>query len=254
MRHLIAIEGQDLPAGGFIQLLNRDSGLGVNLRRGGGAEAAAAVDADRYLFILEGELSIETAAGCEPAARESLVAVPAGAVLGMSSTPASLWLEFSVSRDAPATEASLRHVSMTRADLDRFEGGAFAHQQLVGRSTGSDAVRVNTLRVAPGAGSPDFHIHDFDQFYVILEGEMQIDIGHRRISAGPMTLVHLPAGLVHRNFNAGPRPERHISLLVPEPLEEQIFDYAVEIHNREAEFFDAAAAIDTDRHQEKLRS
>lgn len=45
----------------------------------------------------------------------------------------------------------------------------------------------------------------------------------------------LPEGVVHRNFNAGEAVERHAALLVPEPPSDAIFDYAVTVHDREAE-------------------
>jgi mannose-6-phosphate isomerase-like protein (cupin superfamily) len=240
MRHLIAIERADLAPGARSNLLDRREGLSADIARGSGVKSITIEEVDRYLFVLEGAVSVVLGAAREVAEAETLITVPAGARLTLFADASATWLEFRQD-EQPLTLGSCG-ISIARADPDRFEGEGFNHQMLAGRSTGSSA-RVNALRVDPGAGSPDFHIHDFDQYYVVLEGEMQVDIGHRRYRAGPMTLVVLPAGLVHRNFNAGPTAERHISLLVPEPLEDAIFDYAVEILDQEAAFFDVPTAL-----------
>lgn len=68
---------------------------------------------------------------------------------------------------------------------------------------------------------------------------MTIDVGKKRQVAGAHTLVFFPAGVVHRNFNASDMVERHITLLVPEPGEGEIFDYAVIIHEHEAKLLEA---------------
>jgi quercetin dioxygenase-like cupin family protein len=69
------------------------------------------------------------------------------------------------------------------------------------------------------SGSTGFprHIHSFDQFYFVLDGTLTIEVANRRYEADKYDLVVLPAGVPHRNWNAGPGVERHIALLVPEP-------------------------------------
>jgi hypothetical protein len=46
---------------------------------------------------------------------------------------------------------------------------------------------------------------------------MQLEIGLNSYTAGPNTLVTLPAGMPHRNWNEGPDSEYHLNLRVPEP-------------------------------------
>lgn len=238
MRHLVAIESERLLPGERTNLLAEEAGCRIDLVRGARERSRTKADRDRFLFVLEGSAAVETGDGRVTAKQEELVFAPAGATLDLMADAEAVWIEFS---PVHSIARSGQAVAVTQADPLRFEGAGFVHQKLAGRSTGSEALRINTLRVDPGTGSPDYHIHDFDQFYVILEGEMQIDVGRARIRAGPNTLVHLPAGLVHRNFNAGPGVERHISVLAPEPTEGAIFDYAVEISDREAEFFDVTS-------------
>jgi len=143
------------------------------------------------------------------------------------------WLEIEVSAMLE-NEVPPRPAHVIRVDESRFEGMGFAYQSLADRSTGCRSLRLNLLQVQPGAGSPDFHIHAFAQLYVILDGEMTIDVGRARLRAPRHSIVCLPPGVVHRNFNASNAVERHISLLVPEPQQGEIFDYAVDIHEHEA--------------------
>jgi mannose-6-phosphate isomerase-like protein (cupin superfamily) len=62
------------------------------------------------------------------------------------------------------------------------------------------------------------HLHTFDQFYYVLSGTMQLQIGLEKFTAGRNTYVLLPAGVPHRNWNDGPEIERHLNLQVPEML------------------------------------
>jgi mannose-6-phosphate isomerase-like protein (cupin superfamily) len=82
--------------------------------------------------------------------------------------------------------------------------------------------------VEPGGSGPDTHVHHFDQFYYVLDGTLTVEVGFDRFTAGPHTLVVLPAGVPHRQWNEGAEPERHLTLLVPEPLPGEPWDIGVE--------------------------
>lgn len=200
---------------------------------------------DRFCFVVEG--SGNAALGQESFAlgRRAMVHIPAGAphLIGNADVGQPLWL-IDIFAAAPpqalfkpasarAWPNAAQQIRAVRADA--FTKGGFAYQSLAERATGSQHLRVNFVEVQPGAGSPDYHIHEFDQFYFILEGGMTVDIGKRRQLAAKHHFVHLPAGIVHRNYNAGSVPEVHFALLAPEPAPGAIFDYAVDIHGREAE-------------------
>jgi mannose-6-phosphate isomerase-like protein (cupin superfamily) len=64
---------------------------------------------------------------------------------------------------------------------------------LVDRKSGSQHLRANIVRVQSGVSSPDLHIHAFDQYYFILEGEMRVVIGRQEMDAPEHFLVRLPA-------------------------------------------------------------
>jgi mannose-6-phosphate isomerase-like protein (cupin superfamily) len=105
----------------------------------------------------------------------------------------------------------------------------FRLHPLVQRTTGASGARMHYVELAPTSGGPDLHFHDFDQFYFVLEGKLEIQVGTRTMTAGPNSLVILPAGTVHTNFNPGPGVERHLAILTPEPAPGERFDYTVEI-------------------------
>jgi mannose-6-phosphate isomerase-like protein (cupin superfamily) len=203
---------------------------------------------DRLLFILSG--SAEATVGNEtfPAPVHALVLLPAGTphqIRPIGGTLRVLEVLAPVpARDAyrPAEPRSVPNAAALVRPLlaENFSQGGFAYQSLSDRKSGSANVRVNVVEVRPGAGSPDFHIHAFDQFYFILAGRMHVEIGRKLLVAEAGSLVRLPAGVIHRNYNLGPEPEKHVTLIVPEPGEGEIFDYACDIHEHEAEIMAAA--------------
>lgn len=72
----------------------------------------------------------------------------------------------------------------------------------------------NDVMVVKFKGAFPFHKHDTtDDFFLVLEGEMEMDIEGappRTVKAGEMFIV--PAGVVHR-----PRAEREVKVLLIEP-------------------------------------
>jgi mannose-6-phosphate isomerase-like protein (cupin superfamily) len=93
----------------------------------------------------------------------------------------------------------------------------FHLQILADRETGSGRVSFRLATVEPDSPGTPWHIHDFDQIYFVLDGALDIDVADRHFRAGRHDLVVLPAGMPHRNRNAGAVPESHLVLLVPEP-------------------------------------
>jgi mannose-6-phosphate isomerase-like protein (cupin superfamily) len=72
--------------------------------------------------------------------------------------------------------------------------------------------------MAPGGAGPTTHIHDFDQFYFVLSGSLEVEVALQHHRVKPNTLVVLPAGVPHRQWNgSGDEAERHLAMLVPEP-------------------------------------
>lgn len=240
MRYVRPFDLQGISAGEASSWLiapEEEAGCSIRLRRGGGQVTPASVSAERFALVLSGEALLENAAGRHPAPTGSVVFIPAQQAGCIAGDANACWIEVEAKAE-PGVETS----QVIKVDPSRFEGEGFAYQSLADRSTGARSMRLNVLQVQPGSGSPDFHIHAFAQLYVILEGEMTIDIGRTRLRAGKNSIVWLPPGVVHRNFNASGRIERHVSLLVPEPAEGAVFDFAVAIAEKEAELLKAIPA------------
>ena len=188
---------------------------------------------ERFLFVVRGAVRLDGDA--EEAAAEEIIFCPADSDVSVDADTGSVWLE--IAAPLPAGAPSLADApKVVKLDKSKFEGEGFTWQNMIDRKTGAQSLRLNVLQVMPGAGSPDYHIHRFSQYYLIQSGVMTVDIGHRRFEAKANTLVYLPEGVVHRNFNASGAMERHMSLIIPEPGEGEIFDFAVHIQGREAEF------------------
>jgi quercetin dioxygenase-like cupin family protein len=99
-----------------------------------------------------------------------------------------------------------------QASDDRFT------QMLLGRDSGSSTCEINCIKTPVGDGSPaGLHTHPFDQVFYVLEGTMSLEIDGASHEAGPGTLVVFPAGVPHRNWNAGSEPTVHLALNVPLP-------------------------------------
>jgi mannose-6-phosphate isomerase-like protein (cupin superfamily) len=106
---------------------------------------------------------------------------------------------------------------------------ALTAQHLARRDNGNPSCRIQVSRIAPGHSSPaGFHIHEVDQYYYILTGELKVEIAREIYKEGeeivadiytakPNTLIIFPKGVPHRNWNDTAEPVYHIGLLVPEP-------------------------------------
>lgn len=105
-----------------------------------------------------------------------------------------------------------------RFEAHRGHGQASGIQSLplVDRKTGSEYLRIFASVSPPGTGL-GHHIHPFDQFYFVLEGELEGAIGLEPIRAHAGQLVHFVEGVVHRNHNGTNEPVRMITINVPEP-------------------------------------
>jgi mannose-6-phosphate isomerase-like protein (cupin superfamily) len=117
-----------------------------------------------------------------------------------------------------------------RVKHDAFEPTAIkgsAVQWLARRDSGSPHAAINLEQSEPNAGAPELHIHGFDQIYFVTEGIMHVQLGLKQFAAKPNTFVIIPAGTVHRQWNAGNVTEKHLTLLLPEPKPGEPMDVSV---------------------------
>lgn len=108
-----------------------------------------------------------------------------------------------------------------RVDVDRL--GALPKterfsQKMLEPASGARACTATYIRTPKGGGSPEgMHVHDVDQLMFIIEGAMSVEVDGRRDVVGPGTLVVIPAGIAHRNWNDGDAPTVHLAVNAPVP-------------------------------------
>lgn len=91
-------------------------------------------------------------------------------------------------------------------------------QRLLDPADSETGLGVTLIRTPAGGGSPHgLHTHEFDQVFYLLEGEMTVELGGETSTAEAGSLIVLPKGIPHRNFNAGAVPTLHLSIAVSKP-------------------------------------
>ena len=91
-------------------------------------------------------------------------------------------------------------------------------QPLFDWNSGAKTCTINCIKTPPGGGSPaGLHVHDVDQIFYILDGTMSIEIEGQTHECGPGSLIVFPAGVPHRNWNAGSQPTLHLAFNTPQP-------------------------------------
>jgi quercetin dioxygenase-like cupin family protein len=205
---------------------------------------------DQVYYILDGTLDVEIDGVKHTANPHSAVFIPAGAIHShvprtdefhldiISPAPIrGLPLAYNVG-DAPTALPpgfSLTSIHNGTQPLDRskprvpgwvrsLEDAPFNDTHVPGfrariacsTKLGASDVMVNVADVDPGPG-PSWHIHEFDQFYYVLEGRLSVDIVNKSYDVGPHELIVIPAGVPHRNSNRGDSRERHVTIMQPDP-------------------------------------
>jgi mannose-6-phosphate isomerase-like protein (cupin superfamily) len=102
-------------------------------------------------------------------------------------------------------------------------------QRLLDWDSGATSCSVHCIKTPPGDGSPaGMHTHVVDQLFYVLSGTMSLEIDGRPYTAGPGTLVVFPAGVPHRNWNAGAEATVHLAFNTPLPSPDEPFARPVE--------------------------
>lgn len=121
--------------------------------------------------------------------------------------------------DAESSAPDRKPVLRTATDVEpRNPVPGFEARLMLAPDLGSPEMILVNASVAQGdpdsSGVP-WHIHPVDQMYFVLEGELTVEVADQSFVARPWDFVVLPAGVPHRNWNAGPGRERHVAFLVP---------------------------------------
>lgn len=74
---------------------------------------------------------------------------------------------------------------------------------------------VFALTVLPGGGPPPHYHEGVDEFFYVLDGELDVWVGERHVTLRPGMSATLPRGVVHRFDNATSRPARVLVTVAP---------------------------------------
>ncbi|MFD5259049.1 cupin domain-containing protein [Streptomyces bobili] len=199
-------------------------------------------DSDQSYFLVSGAMKVRIDSAVHDVQAGSFVHIPAGVAHCNWNETSDTEFHFELIVPAPKPGAPLLHFVESPSDApgsdrtgfvrttddDDFQvPEAFPGMGFVPLLTNDNSV-VNAIRVAPGGSGPGAHIHEFDQYYVVLEGTLQVEVALERHSAPAGSVVLLPAGVPHRQWNEGPEREAHLALLAPAPRDEVPWDRGVD--------------------------
>lgn len=91
-------------------------------------------------------------------------------------------------------------------------------QILVEAATGAQNISVQVVRLPAGGESPaGRHKHVYEKVFYVVSGTMAVEIDGAELSAGPGSLVVVPQGVPHRNWNAGKEACVNLVFMSPNP-------------------------------------
>ncbi len=192
---------------------------------------------DQIYYIIDGELEIELGSRAVQVSAGQSVFIPAGLphhnrnvgsapethleIISpgvVAGKPLAVFLEPDEIEAAIASAESAGPAPLVKGPDENSTGRLFTMRWLVNRATGSEHAGVYRAEMAPGAAGPTTHVHEFDQFYFVLDGALEVEVGLQHHVVAPNTLVVLPSQVPHRQWNASTdRTEEHLAILVPEP-------------------------------------
>jgi mannose-6-phosphate isomerase-like protein (cupin superfamily) len=104
-----------------------------------------------------------------------------------------------------------------------FRGESPWSGSIDGDALGSD-VTLLFVNVDPGKG-PSWHVHPYDEVFIITEGTALFTVGDERIEAKEGDVVMGPANVPHKYHNAGTGPLRSIDIhLSPKWIQTDLVD------------------------------
>ena len=86
-----------------------------------------------------------------------------------------------------------------------------AKGEFEGYEHGDTGISMIFVDAEPGRG-PALHRHDYDELFIVQEGQATFTAGGREIVAGPGHVVVVPAGQPHGFVNSGDGPLRQIAI------------------------------------------
>jgi mannose-6-phosphate isomerase-like protein (cupin superfamily) len=175
---------------------------------------------DQLYYLIEGLMNIQLGTEIHHIRAETFVLIPAGLahrnwnegpgdethlemIIPAPAPMAPLTIMVDSPDDVPAADHTDRHGYPRRVDREKLSQPlpGLRVQSLSG--AGSLNAIVHYVEVDPGSAGPDTHIHEFDQYCLVLDGELTVEVALEKHVVSPRELVVLPAGVPHRQHNTG---------------------------------------------------
>jgi mannose-6-phosphate isomerase-like protein (cupin superfamily) len=229
----------------FISHLESALMIASHIAEGGRGPSLHYHRSDQLYYVIRGSMNVRLGDEVHHVDPGTLVFIPAGLPhCNWNDGPGSE-THFEMIIPAPAPGAQIAFMVDSRADIPaehRTERAGYVRkvqpesftearpgfviQPLADAAPGTSCV-VNHAEVAPGRAGPGTHVHEFDQYYLVLEGRLTVEVGLERHVVEPETLVVLPAGVPHRQYNEGGVTEKHLAVLAPAPEHDRPWDRGV---------------------------
>lgn len=104
----------------------------------------------------------------------------------------------------PNTDPSMQHLGIV---------GDTYTTLLTGNDTGGRFCLID-MHIPPDGGPPP-HRHDFEEAFIVLEGELELTFRGKKLTAGAGTTVNIPSNAPHQFHNVTKQPVRALLLCSP---------------------------------------
>jgi quercetin dioxygenase-like cupin family protein len=90
---------------------------------------------------------------------------------------------------------------------------------------------VIDMHIPPGGG-PSPHRHDFEETFIVLEGEIEMTFRGQKSIAHAGATVNIPSNAPHQFRNVSPQPARLLCICAPAGMEEFFMEIGVKVRTR----------------------
>ena len=117
--------------------------------------------------------------------------------------------------------AQFYHTSEARGPIRSVDlsplGKDVSSEIIAGPTNGLDSAFLVYTRMPAGSHGPAMYALPVDHTYLVIAGQMSVQLGTDKFVAGPNTLVLVPANTPHEAWNAGSEPVTVFEVVTPAP-------------------------------------
>jgi quercetin dioxygenase-like cupin family protein len=99
--------------------------------------------------------------------------------------------------------------------------GSVSHRVLLRSEQSNGQLAIVESTMPAGAKGPPLHLHDFDEAFYVVEGELTFQLGDELTVAGAGELAFAPRGVPHTLANHSDAPVRFVIAFTPAGFERE---------------------------------